>query len=70
MHLVKKDEFTVKTLAGTMTPKILEDGNIRVNMSKPILDTEKIPFLPNNNLNYKISVKKEGGRISNLRKKL
>ena len=36
-------------------------------MSKPILDTEKIPFIPNHNLNYKISVKDrifEGNAIS------
>lgn len=55
--LVNKKEFTVKTLAGIITPQILENGEIKVNMSKPILDTEKIPFLPNHNLNYKISVK-------------
>lgn len=65
--LVDKNEFTVKTLAGIMTPNILEDGTIRVNMSRPILDTEKIPFLPNHNLNYKISVKNmifEGNAVS------
>ena len=65
--LVDKKEFTVKTLAGIMTPKILDDGKICVNMSKPILETEKIPFLPNNNLNYKISVKNrifEGNAVS------
>ena len=54
--LVNQKDFTVSTLAGIMKPQILEDGQIRVNMSKPILDTEKIPFLPNHNLNYKISV--------------
>ena len=65
--LVDKKEFTVKTLAGIITPEILEDGNVRVNMSKPILESEKIPFLPNHNLNYKISVKNrifEGNAIS------
>ena len=55
--LVDKKEFTVKTLAGIMTPQIIDDNQVRVNMSKPILDTEKIPFLPAHNLNYKISVK-------------
>ena len=55
--LVDKKEFSVKTLAGIMTPQILDDGQIRVNMSKPILECAKIPFLPNHNLNYKISVK-------------
>ena len=65
--LVDKKEFTVKTLAGTITPEILEDDNVKVNMSKPILEPEKIPFLPNHNLNYKISVKNrifEGNAIS------
>jgi diaminopimelate epimerase len=36
-------------------------------MSKPILESEKIPFIPNHNLNYKISVKNrifEGNAIS------
>ena len=65
--LVEKKEFTVKTLAGIITPQILDDGQVRVNMSKPILETEKIPFLPNHNLNYKISVKNrifEGNAVS------
>lgn len=65
--LVNKREFTVKTLAGIITPKILENGDIRVNMSRPILASEKIPFIPNNNLNYKISVKDrifEGNAVS------
>ena len=65
--LVEKKEFTVKTLAGIITPKIIDNGQIQVNMSKPILKTEKIPFLPNHNLNYKICVKNrifEGNAIS------
>ena len=65
--LVDKKEFTVKTLAGIITPKILDNGQVCVNMSKPILESEKIPFVPNHNLNYKISVKNrifEGNAIS------
>lgn len=65
--LVNKKEFTVKTLAGIMKPQILENGQVKVNMSKPILECEKIPFLPNHNLNYKISVKDrifEGNAVS------
>ncbi|MCQ2739903.1 MAG: diaminopimelate epimerase [bacterium] len=54
--LVDKKEFSVKTLAGTIIPKINDDGSITVNMSKPILKPEQIPFLPYDNLNYKISV--------------
>ena len=65
--LVNKKEFSVKTLAGVIKPHILEDGKIKVNMSKPILESSKIPFLPNNNLRYKISVKNrifEGNAVS------
>ena len=65
--LVNKKEFTVKTLAGIIKPNLMENGLIRVNMSKPILQPEKIPFIPNDNLNYKISVKDrifEGNAIS------
>ena len=35
----------------------MEDGLVKVNMSKPILVSEKIPFLPNSNMNYKMAVK-------------
>lgn len=64
---VNKKEFEVKTLAGIIKPKLLDDGKVRVNMSKPILESEKIPFVPLNNLKYKISVKEkifEGNAIS------
>ena len=65
--LINKKEFSVKTLAGIIKPQILDNGNIKVNMSKPILASSKIPFLPNNNLNYKISIKNmifEGNAVS------
>lgn len=65
--LVNKKDFAVKTLAGIIRPKISDDGSVRVNMSKPILEPEKIPFIPNSNLNYKISVMDrifEGNAIS------
>ena len=54
--LVHKQEFTVETLAGIMKPQILADGNVCVNMSKPILESSRIPFAPKSNLNYKIMV--------------
>lgn len=65
--LVNKKEFTVSTLAGIITPKLQEDGSVRVNMSKPILKSEKIPFIPADNLKYKMSVKNmifEGNAVS------
>lgn len=42
--LVNSNKFSIDTLAGIITPEILEDGNVRVNMSKPILEPEKVPF--------------------------
>ena len=65
--LVDKKMFSVKTLAGIIKPEILADGFVRVNMAQPILEPEKIPFIPNHNLNYKISVKNmifEGNAVS------
>ena len=65
--LVDKKEFTVNTLAGIIKPRLMEDGTVRVNMSKPILDSEKIPFIPVDNMNYKMSVKNrifEGNAVS------
>ena len=65
--LVEKDEFSVSTLAGIIKPRLMKDGMIMVNMSKPILESEKIPFVPVDNMNYKISVKNmifEGNAVS------
>lgn len=65
--LVDKKEFTVNTLAGIIKPRLMDDGTVRVNMSKPIIEPEKIPFIPANSLNYKMSVKNrifEGNAVS------
>ena len=42
--LVNKKSFSVKTLAGIKKPEILDNGLIKVNMGKPVLDENKIPF--------------------------
>lgn len=42
--IIKSKKFSVETLAGTITPEILDNGQVRVNMSKPILENSKIPF--------------------------
>ena len=42
--LVNKKSFAVKTLAGIKKPEILDNGLIKVNMGKPILQDNKIPF--------------------------
>ena len=42
--LVNKNHFSVKTLAGIIKPENREDGTVKVNMGKPILEDKKIPF--------------------------
>lgn len=42
--LVDKKAFSVKTLAGIIKPELLDNGLIKVNMGKPILEDKKIPF--------------------------
>lgn len=54
--LVNSNKFSVETLAGIITPEILDDGNVKVNMSKPILEPAKIPFKGEKNLNYGLDI--------------
>lgn len=42
--LVNSKSFSVQTLAGVIKPELLENGLVRVNMGKPILEDKKIPF--------------------------
>lgn len=53
---VNKKEFSVETKAGTIIPKILNNGLIKVNMSKPILEPSKIPAKVKSNLNFEVKV--------------
>ena len=53
---VNKKEFSVETKAGTIIPKILDNGLVRVNMSQPILEPDKIPVKVCNNLNFDVVV--------------
>lgn len=55
-NLVHSDQFSVGTEAGIIVPEILEDGNVRVNMSKPILTPELVPFKGDKCLNYDLGV--------------
>jgi len=43
--IINKKKFTVWTLAGTITPEILDNGEVRVDMGKPILEAAKVPVL-------------------------
>lgn len=53
---VNKKEFSVETKAGTIIPKILDNGLIKVNMSKPILEPSEIPAKVKSNLNFEVKV--------------
>lgn len=46
--LVDKKSFSVETLAGIIKPELLDNGLIKVNMGKPILENQKIPFWSEN----------------------
>ena len=48
--LINKKTFSVQTLAGIKKPEILDDGKVRVNMGRPILEKEKIPFAGNSDV--------------------
>ncbi|MFH2065578.1 MAG: diaminopimelate epimerase [Pseudomonadota bacterium] len=48
-QIIKKDEFTVETLAGKIIPKLLLDHNgkinsVKVDMGQPVLNPADIPF--------------------------
>lgn len=42
--LIKRTEFKVETLAGTVIPHTNPDGSVMVDMGRPFLNPEKIPF--------------------------
>ena len=43
--LTEKKEIRVGTLSGTIIPRLLDDGRIRVDMGKPDFQPENIPFI-------------------------
>lgn len=42
--IIREKSFSVQTLAGIIKPELLDNGLIKVNMGKPILEDKKIPF--------------------------
>lgn len=62
--LVNSNKFSVETLAGLITPEILEDETVRVNMSKPILAPANIPFKGECNINYELQVADKTFKLS------
>lgn len=57
--LVNKKAFSVETLAGIIKPELLENGLIKVNMGKPVLEDKKIPFWNENGEHKLIAMDKE-----------
>ena len=55
--IIDKKRFSVMTGAGVISPEILDNRLIKVNMSKPILKPAKIPFGGDNILNFDIVAK-------------
>lgn len=55
--LVDKTQFSVQTGAGVIKPQILDNGMVSVNMSSPILEAAKIPFVGENVLGFEIEAK-------------
>ena len=49
-----KKQFTVSTQAGIIEPKIVDENTVCVNMGKPILSCEKIPFKGKQHLMFPI----------------
>ncbi|WP_417068847.1 diaminopimelate epimerase [Niveibacterium terrae] len=43
--LTDKDEIRVETLAGVISPRLLDSGLVTVNMGAPVLEPARIPFL-------------------------
>lgn len=42
--LIEATEFAVETSSGILVPKLLDNGEVRVNMGEPVLTPAKIPF--------------------------
>lgn len=53
-NFVTKNKFTVETLAGIITPEILDNGNVIVDMGEAILDASKIPVDVPNPLDFTV----------------
>jgi len=43
--LTQQREIRIETLGGVISPKLEGNGNVTVNMGKPIFEPEKIPFI-------------------------
>lgn len=62
--LINSNKFEIETLAGIITPEIMEDRTVKVNMSKPILEPNLIPFKGDKILNYNLQIDDKDFKIN------
>ncbi|MBP6058529.1 MAG: diaminopimelate epimerase [Nitrosomonas sp.] len=65
--LTRKNEIRIETLGGVISPKLEINGNITVDMGKPIFEPEKIPFVAEKDaLTYSLEIQDTPVKISAL----
>lgn len=63
--LTQKSEICIETLSGIICPKLESDGNITVNMGKPVFEPDKIPFITEKSaLTYQLEIQDKQVKIS------
>jgi diaminopimelate epimerase len=53
--IVKNKKFTINTLAGVITPEIIENDLVKVDMGTPVLTPELIPFKGDKIVNFPVT---------------
>lgn len=65
--LTQKNEIRIETLSGVISPKLEINGNVTVNMGKPIFEPDQIPFVADKReLTYQLELQAEPVTISAL----
>ncbi len=63
--LTRKNEIRIETLGGEISPKLEANGNITVNMGKPIFEPGEIPFIAEKYaLTYQLEIQDKPVKIS------
>jgi len=63
--LTKKNEIRIETLSGVISPRLEVNGNITVNMGKPIFEPKEIPFIAEKYaLAYQLEIQDKPVKIS------
>ncbi|SFE25732.1 diaminopimelate epimerase [Nitrosomonas sp. Nm166] len=63
--LTRKNEILIETLSGVISPKLESNGNVTVNMGKPIFEPDKIPFIAERRaLTYQLEIQHKPVKIS------